>query len=123
MSTTNILYMPEVVMDMTVATNTDWIDGLEYHDDQSPSQPIDLGGIEFIMELRANPPAATVVLLASTVNGLIAVYANTWQLLVPAVTMALVPPADYVYDLLGKADGYTRRLASGGVTVVQGITR
>jgi hypothetical protein len=51
------------------------------------------------------------------------VYANTWQLLVPATTMLLVPPATYVYDMLGKADGYTRKLSSGSVTVVQGVTR
>jgi hypothetical protein len=120
---TNILYMPVVAMTMTVGTNEDWLDGLEYQDLQSPPQPIMLDGIDFEMELRSNPPAATVVLLASTDNGLIVIYDNTWQLLVPATTMLLLPPADYVFDMLGRADGYTRQLASGTVTVVQGITR
>src|SRR5262252_8266301 len=114
---TNILYMPQVGMDMTVATNADWLDGLEYWDLQTPPQPIDLSGIEFEMELRANPPAATVVLKATTDNGLIVVYANTWQLRVPAPTMSLIFPATYVYDMLGVADGYIRILASGSVTV------
>jgi hypothetical protein len=120
---TNILYMPPVVMDMTIATNSDWLDGLEYWDLQTPQQPIDLSGIEFEMEVRVNPPAATVVILASTGNGLIQVYSNTWSLKVPATIMALIPPADYVYDLLGRADGYTRQLASGSITAMLGITR
>jgi hypothetical protein len=120
---TNILYMPQVAMDMTVATNADWLDGLEYHDLQVPPQPIDLVGIAFELEMRANPPDATVVLKCGTDNGLIVIYANTWQLLVPATVMSLVPPATYVYDMLGTADGYTRILSSGIVTVVQGITR
>jgi hypothetical protein len=120
---TNILYMPQVIMDMTVATNADWLDGLEYQDLQTPAQPIDLDGIAFELELRATPPAATVVLRAGTDNGLIVVYANTWQLLVPATLMETLPPATYVYDMLGRADGYTRQLSSGNVTVVQGVTR
>lgn len=115
--------MPPVVMDMTIATNSDWLDGLEYWDLQTPQQPIDLSGIEFEMEVRVNPPAATVVILASTGNGLIQVYSNTWSLKVPATIMALIPPADYVYDLLGRADGYTRQLASGSITAMLGITR
>lgn len=120
---TNILYMPQVIMDMTVSTNADWLDGLEYQDLQTPAQPIDLAGIAFEMEMRANPPDATVVLRCGTDNGYIVVYANTWQFLVPAAVMLLLPPATYVYDMLGRADGYTRKLASGSVTAVQGVTR
>jgi len=120
---TNILYMPAVAMDMTVWTNADWLDGLEYHDLQSTPQPIMLDGIAFEMELRANPPAATVVLKATTDNGLIVVYDNTWQLKVPAPTMSLIFPATYVYDILAIADGYIRIIASGSVIVYQGITR
>jgi hypothetical protein len=120
---TNILYMPAVAMDMTVWTNADWLDGLEYWDQRTPPQPIDMGGIEFEMEMRTAPPAVTVVLKASTDNGLIVVYANTWQFKIPAMTMNLVPAATYVYDMLAVADGYVRIIASGGVTVNQGITR
>jgi hypothetical protein len=120
---TNILYMPQVSMDMTVATNADWLDGLEYQDLQTPPQPIDLSGIALELEMRSSPPAATVVLKAATDNDLIIIYDNTWQLLVPATTMLLIPPATYVFDMLGRADGYTRTLASGTVTVVQGVTR
>jgi hypothetical protein len=63
------------------------------------------------------------VLRATTENGFIRVYANTWQLLVPAPVMAGIPPADYVFDLLGFADGYTRSLVRAQATVLQGITR
>jgi hypothetical protein len=120
---TNILYMPPVTMDMTVGTNEDWIDGLEYQDLATPPNPIDLTGITFEMELRSVAQAATVVLLAATDNDFIRVAGNTWQLLVPAPTMLLIPPASYVFDMLGFGDGYTRRLASGTVTVVLGVTR
>jgi hypothetical protein len=120
---TNILYMPQVAMDMTIANNADWLDGLEYWDLQNPAQPIDLTGITFDMEMRSAAPVATVVLNASTINGLIRVYANTWQFVVPSNVMMLVPPADYVFDLLGRADGYTRNLVQATVTVLLGITR
>jgi len=120
---TNILYMPTVIMTMTAATNADWLDGLEYWDQQTPPQPIDMGGIEFEMEMRTTAPAATVVLKATTDNGLIVVYANTWQLIVPAPTMSLIPPASYVFDMLAVADGRIRNIANGTVDIVLGVTR
>ena len=124
MTPTNILYMPVVGLQMFAATNADWLDGLEYWDADPPAgNPIDLAGIEFDLEMRTAPPVATVVLHASTSNGLIRVYQNTWQLLVPSPTMSLVPPGDYVFDLLGRADGYTRNLVQAQVTVNLGITR
>jgi len=120
---TNILYMPSVVMAMTAWTNADWLDGLEYWDQQTPPQAIDLAGIEFEMEMRSTAPAATVVLKATTDNQLIVVYANTWQLIVPAPTMSLIPPASYVFDILAVADGRIRSIATGTVDIVQGVTR
>jgi hypothetical protein len=120
---TNILYMPSVAMNMTVWTNADWLDGLEYHDLATPPQPIDLTGIEFEMEMRSNPPAVTVVLKATTDNGLIQVYSNTWQFNIPASTMSLIPPTTYVYDMLAVADGHIRIIASGTVDVILGVTR
>jgi hypothetical protein len=123
-SPTNILFLPIVGLQMFTSTNADWLDGLEYWDAEPPGgDPIDLAGIKFDMEMRATPPVATVVLHASTANGLIRVYANTWQLLVPSKTMLQVPPGDYVFDLLGRADGYTRNLVQASVTVELGITR
>lgn len=121
---TNILFLPIVVLAIETQTNADWLDGLEYWDDIPPvGNPIDLKGIQFEMEMRSSPPVATVVLRASTSNGLIRVYANTWQLLVPAPTMSLIPPGDYVFDLLGRADGYTRNLVQAQVAVNLGVTR
>jgi hypothetical protein len=121
---TNILFLPVCVLQITTATNADWLDGLEYWDAPQPDgNPIDLAGIRFAMEVRTSPPVATVVLRATTENGFIRVYANSWQLLVPAPVMAGIPPADYVFDLLGIADGYTRNLVQAQATVLQGITR
>jgi hypothetical protein len=121
---TNILNLPIVILAIETSTNADWLDGLEYHDAPPPDgAPIDLTGISFELEMRSSPPVATVVLHASTKNGLIRVYANTWQLLVPSQTMMLVPPGDYVFDVLARADGYTRNLVQATVAVNLGITR
>jgi hypothetical protein len=121
---TNILYLPVVVLAITTETNADWLDGLEYWDAPPPDgQPIDLDGIDFAMEMRTSPPVATVVLRATTANGLIRVYANTWQLIVPAQIMQGIPPADYIFDVLGFADSYTRSLVQAQVSVLEGVTR
>jgi hypothetical protein len=123
-SPTNILQLPVVLLAIETLTNADWLDGLEYWDAPPPDGvPIDLTGISFEMEMRTSPPVATVVLRASTANKLIRVYANTWQLLVPAPVMAIIPPGDYVFDLLGRADGYTRNLVQATCRVDLGITR
>ena len=123
MSTTNILLLPVVILTIETSTNADWLDGLEYQTAPVDGDPIDLTGIAFEMEMRSSPPVATVVLRAATDNGLIRVYANTWQFIVPAPVMGLVPPGDYVFDLLGRADGFTRNLVQAQVTVDLGITR
>jgi hypothetical protein len=121
---TNILFLPVVIMNIETTTNADWLDGLEYWSDVPPDgTPIDLTGITFDLEMRSSPPVATVVLHASTYNGLIRVYANSWQLLVPSTTMVLIPPGDYVFDLIGRADDYTRNLVQATVRVDLGITR
>ena len=110
MPTTNILMLPVVVLGIEVSNNADWLDGCEYWTDETHDTNLDLTGIGFEMEMRAAPPDQTVVLLASTKNGLIKVYLNTWQFAVPASMMGLVPPGSYVFDMLGTADGFTRNL-------------
>lgn len=122
---TNLLNLPVVnPLGITTQTNCDWIDGLEYWTADPPDgEPIDLTGIQFGMEMRASAAVATVVMRATTENGLIRVYANSWQFLIPATTMILVLPGDYVFDMLALADGYTRNLIQATVSIVQGITR
>jgi len=120
--TTKLLWVPPVIMTMEVANNEVWLDGLEYQDEDT-GDPIDLTGIAFQMEMRIAPSAATVVLRATSDNNYIRVGGNTWQLQVPADVMVTIPPAVYVYDILGLGDGLTRRLARGEVTVALGVTR
>jgi hypothetical protein len=121
---TNILFLPPVGMIANTATNADWLDGLEYQSSADiNATPIDLTGIKFEMDMRAAPPLATVVLRATTENGLIRVYANTWQFMIPASTMILVPPGDYVFDMLAHGDGFTRNIVYAQVAVLLGITR
>jgi|SRR5580765_556236 hypothetical protein len=123
-SPTNILNLPIVILTIETLTNADWLDGLEYWTAPAPDGvPIDLTGISFEMQMRTSPPVATVVLRASTANHLIRVYANTWQLLVPAPIMAIVPPGSYVFDLLARADGYTRNIVQAACRVDLGVTR
>jgi hypothetical protein len=121
---TNILNLPTAMMVIETLTNADWLDGLEYWDAEPPGgNPIDLTGIAFDMEMRTAPPVATVALHASSDNGLIRVYANSWQLIIPSTTMLLIPPGLYVFDMLARADGYTRNLVQASITVDMGITR
>lgn len=120
--TTKLLWVPPVIMTVEVANNEVWLDGLEYQDEET-GDPIDLTGIAFQMEMRLAPTAATVVLRATSDNAYIRVAGNTWQLQVPSDIMVTIPPATYVFDMLGLADGLTRRLVRGEVTVVMGITR
>lgn len=123
-SSSNILLLPIVILGIEVSNNSDWLDGLEYRaSDAEDAEPLDLTGIDFDLNLRSSPPVATVMLRASTYNGLIKVYANTWQLLVPAETMKTVLTGDYVFDMLARGDGYTRNIVQATVTVIQGITR
>ena len=120
--TTKLLWVPPVIMSMSVANNEVWLDGLEYQDEIT-QDPIDLTGIAFQMEMRLVATAATVVLRATSDNSYIRVAGNTWQFQVPGEVMVTIPPAIYVYDMLGLADGLTRRLARGEVTVELGVTR
>lgn len=123
-SSTNILNLPTAIMVIETLTNADWLDGLEYWDADPPAgTPIDLTGIALDMEMRTAPPVSTVALHATSDNGLIRVYANSWQLLVPSTTMLLIPPGQYVFDMLARADNYTRNLVQATVTVDLGITR
>jgi hypothetical protein len=120
--TTKLLWVPPVIMTVEVANNEVWLDGLEYQDEET-GDPIDLTGITFQMEMRLAPTAATVVLRATSDNSYIRVAGNTWQLQVPSDVMVTIPPATYVFDMLGLADGLTRRLVRGNVAVVLGVTR
>jgi hypothetical protein len=120
--TTKLLWVPPVIMTVEVANNEVWLDGLEYQDLET-GDPIDLTGITLQMEMRIIASAATVVLRATTDNSYIRVAGNTWQLQVPSDVMVTIPPATYVFDMLGLADGLTRRLVRGNVGVVLGVTR
>jgi len=123
-TSTNVLLMPIAILGIEVSNNSDWLDGLEYWSSEDENaDPLDLTGIDFDLNLRSSPPVATVMLRASTYNGLIKVYANTWQLLVPATMMKTVLTGDYVFDMLARADGYTRNIVQATVTVIQGVTR
>jgi hypothetical protein len=78
------------------------------------------------MQVRATPDANEVLLDLSTTNGrIIVVDAPTGKLRlsIAAADTANLSWTTGVYDLVLVADGETRRLLQGGVTVSPGVTR
>jgi hypothetical protein len=121
--TTNILILPRIEVTAVTGTNEDWIDGFAFYLDEEATEPIDLGGIDFEMEVRHLPPDHTVVLRGSSADGGLLVNDNILMMNYREAVMSYMRPLDYVFDIVMKADTYERVLASGSVTVTQGITR
>ena len=121
---TNILMLPLVKCTAQVGTNEDWLDGFAFFVDDEETEEIDLSGIYFEMEMRAVPPDPSVAVRASSTEGTLNVAGHTLSINVPAATMAHVPPGDYVFDIIAKAEGRQRIIVQGTAMVVfQGITR
>jgi hypothetical protein len=124
---TNILTLPVAEVDFLVGTNEDWLDGLGFTDNATPPNPIVITGIAFELQMRARASDRTALLIASTANSRILVGPTTLALNVPVTLMKLIPPspdaAPYVIDIVASAEGHTRRVVTGKVVVVQGVTR
>lgn len=119
---------------MTVATNEDLSHGIQYLD--AAGVPIPLAGISFLAKFKKDPASnAPYLVLASAgmvVNvdvsvprglfltegglGVLGFYA-------PFSQMARRPIAGtYAFDALASADGVTRRVCAGTLTIAQGVT-
>lgn len=118
---TNLLLLPVVSLEVMVGTNEDWIDGLAFYDNNM--NPLALDGIEFRMTLRHLIDDATAPITASTTDGDLVTSSNVFNFNVLVTTMSEVPPADYVMDVIGIADGHQRIIMQGAVTVFEGVTR
>jgi hypothetical protein len=121
--TTQILNLPKVTLQATVATNEDWLSVVAFVD--ANNNPIALDGIAFTSELRATAGDATVWVSAGTATSDLVTTSgqNTLKWNVLAARMGKVAPGTYVFDAIGTADGHTRELVTGTLTVTQGITR
>lgn len=99
----NILALPELSIPCTIRTNEDWLDSVAFVDVNG--NPIDLTGIDFELQCRANDSSndvdsGDVLLEASTDNGLLNLCSAG------ALVQAITPGAGYaVGDQIGLAGG------------------
>ena len=129
---TRILAVPLLSFSMTVGTNEDWLDSWAYLD--ASGSPISLAGLVLNMMVRSSPGDAEAPVIASTaatvaglaVSGNIVTGgtgSNVLSLQIPRSTMLRLAPGAYVFEVQAQGDGDTRTIATGAVTVMQGIVR
>jgi hypothetical protein len=127
--TTNILALPLVSMTVETGTNEDWIDTICYVvEDGSGSPPqLDLRGLTFTMEVRAQPEDVEVIILATTADGGLRIgeYPNFGWLMfyIPVGTMKEKFPGAYVGDVVVTDGEITRRCITFNLNIIEGITR
>lgn len=122
--TSNLFVLPLLMVAMTVRTNEDWDDGIAFELDDTDGTPIDLAGISFEMKMRHLVENATSQFdLTNTTDGGLVVDDNILKLDVSADEMSRIAPNDYVFDIVGRADGHQRVIVTGVVTVIEGVTR
>jgi hypothetical protein len=118
-------------IDYLVSTNEDWRDSLLIAEDE---EPVDLTGSSFIAHIRETKDTLSIILAASTDNGLLEIAPNqgetfsvdtgvvSWN--VAETTMRLIEPGKYVWDIVWiDADGNQDMIAAGSIEIVRGITR
>ena len=127
---TRIFDLPRYVFDMTIGNNEDWRDSWPYLD--ALGQAIQLPGIALDFTVKSLSTGA-ILIVASTgtsvgglpINGRIAsggVALNIVGLNIPRLTMTGLPAAvaGYAHETQARADGITKTIARGLVTVTQG---
>jgi hypothetical protein len=123
---TNVLALPQISGSLTIATDADLREGLQFTQAGSTA-PLDLTGIAFHMQVRLASDLTQIALDLSTANGLLINGGPNGLLswLVLAAQLAQVAPGAYVADLIAEGDGATINLCQAGpivVTVTQGVT-
>lgn len=118
-----------------IANNESWLDAIAFYDVQN--QPIPLTGITFRAVVRTDrasratyiglaSPGVFLDLPANTPRGLILTGGEAGNVLAFAAdfdTKNRPQAGDYVFDAIGSADGMTRRVVDGTLTLLEGITR
>jgi hypothetical protein len=129
---TRILELPLIEVEIVVATNEDWRDAVQFPD--ADGAPIPLAGIGFWGVLRASASSQAaycrfvtpgLVVPLATLSGAFVVGGGglTLGFSVPASVMRDASPGAYPFDAIALADGVTRRVLKGTVTIEKGITR
>ena len=122
---TNILSLPLVSLTVTTGTNEDWIDSIQFTQDDGIT-PVDLTGIIFSMEVRRLAGDNDVLIFGSTADGKLlsgGVGESFLLINVPRDIMEQVEARSYVADIVAEADGISRVIIQLVVEVFQGITR
>ena len=129
----NLLAMPLVQATILTGTNEDWIDTIKYVPENglAPEDPnalqMDLRGIEFEMEVRRAANANEVVLAGSTKDGSLSVGAPpNYGFLIFNVgidAVKIVQPGNYVGEIVGRDERYSRRVVQFDLTVVEGVVK
>lgn len=131
-TTTNLLAMPLVAMQVVTGTNEDWIDAVKFVVDDLSGDPdsypqLDLTGIRFTMEVRRRPPDIEVVLRASTDDGTLSVgEAPNFGFLIINIDheqVEMVRAGTFAADIVGEDDVTKRRVITMNLEIVQGVTR
>lgn len=130
---TQILNLPLLTFPVTIANNEDWTDSWAYVD--AASNPISLAGLTLIMMVRRQAIDPVLCLAASSVSGAIVGSVptgvistggdglNVVALAIPASAIKTLPAAAYVFEVQATGEGVTRTIATGPLTVNQGVVR
>lgn len=116
------------VVALETFSNEDFGAGFTINDDDGP---VDLTGSEFIAHIRSSKDSLSVILEASTDNGLLVIGDQEstgefglveWN--IPVDVIQEIEPGTYVYDVTWIMPGGARDTTHGGTfTVNRGITR
>ena len=119
--------MPLAVMSVRTGTNEDWVEAIKYVVGVETGPQLDLRGISFSMEVRRNAPDHEVILHGSTDDGKLAVAAapdvGFLLFFIPYSDMVDKVAGDYVADVVGTDDTFSRVVIQMNLTIVKGITR
>lgn len=124
--------IPLLQFPMTVGNNEDWIDSWSYMD--ASNAPIALPSITYVLQLRKTADGAVLYVMASNVpsfGGIASMGAiviggtggNVLALNILAATMRHVGVGTYVFEVQGIDGTRKRTIATGPVTVIEGIVR
>lgn len=130
---TQILNLPLLTFPVTIANNEDWTDSWAYID--VGSNPISLAGLTLTMMMREATNGAEAKVIASSVSGPVygqpqngvvssgGVGLNVLALAIPRAAVSTLAAGDYVFEVQATGEGITRTIATGPVTVNQGVVR
>lgn len=116
------------VIPYTSFTNEDFDDGFMIEDADGP---VDLTGSQFVVHIRKSVDSLSVILEASTDNGMLVIADQDatgemglveWA--IPAEVAATIPPGEYPFDILWiMPDGRRDTIGGGTITFMRGVTR